>query len=353
MDDTLKYAEVFNALIAHELKGVGYNALMNKGVEALSALISDHEINQKYGATGKKHVIRWVEQFEPSEQLFVLLYTSLILNKRETYLTKKKYKAAIERYILSMDTQVLQNTVFLDLQRPGLSQDHALNIMNSIVPINRGLNGGSHFVYFDDVAGTGGTTVRELTDWINGRFEPNNCELSIVYLCGYTYGCFDVHNKVFNVIQDSGKNIRLTYPNCVDMAYENRKTYSAESDVLWPTRELLQSSSISLGAARENFIKGYIFKHEALRNWYESIMLKKGLDIINRYNTGHEWLRPLGFSSFYGAGFGGIAMTYRNCPNNTPLPFWFGPRVLDMIPRYDHSDPNQNDWYPLFIREKY
>ena len=53
-----------------------------------------------------------------------------------------------------------------------------------------------------------------------------------------------------------------------------------------------------------------------------------------------KW-KPLGISSFPGFGFGALLFSYRNCPNNTPLAFWWG-------------DWNGNStWYPLFQRKTY
>jgi hypothetical protein len=41
----------------------------------------------------------------------------------------------------------------------------------------------------------------------------------------------------------------------------------------------------------------------------------------------------LGFTGLRTLGFGSVIVTFRNCPNTCPLPFWAG-------------DP----WYPLFPR---
>lgn len=32
-------------------------------------------------------------------------------------------------------------------------------------------------------------------------------------------------------------------------------------------------------------------------------------------------MKPLGYKTYRGLGFGGTIFTYRNCPNNTPLVF--------------------------------
>ena len=48
----------------------------------------------------------------------------------------------------------------------------------------------------------------------------------------------------------------------------------------------------------------------------------------------NENQRPLGNMVLKSLGFGSMIVTFRNCPNNTPLAFWAG-------------DP----WYPLFPRK--
>lgn len=48
----------------------------------------------------------------------------------------------------------------------------------------------------------------------------------------------------------------------------------------------------------------------------------------------NEYQRPLGNMVLETLGFGSMLVTFRNCPNNSPLALWAG-------------DP----WYPLFPRK--
>jgi hypothetical protein len=63
-------------------------------------------------------------------------------------------------------------------------------------------------------------------------------------------------------------------------------------------------------------------------------MLAKGCYIRTVAPRLPKYARPLGDMVLETLGFGSTFVTYRNCPNNTPLAFWAG-------------DP----WYPLFARK--
>jgi len=67
---------------------------------------------------------------------------------------------------------------------------------------------------------------------------------------------------------------------------------------------------------------------------------------LQHSRTPSEVLKPLGFTKFDGLGFGGTTFTYRNCPNNAPLAFWWGDYEPTGVPALDC-------WYPLMKRIGY
>lgn len=84
------------------------------------------------------------------------------------------------------------------------------------------------------------------------------------------------------------------------------------------------------------------FMSEANRVIYETEMIKAGIKIIGFCQNPNPIMKPLGYSWFgYGAGF--TAFTHRNCPNTTPLAFWWG------NPKESSSHPF-SQWYPLMQR---
>jgi hypothetical protein len=87
-----------------------------------------------------------------------------------------------------------------------------------------------------------------------------------------------------------------------------------------------------------------IFSSETNRQILEEEFTLAGIKINNAMSddlSKRKYWKPLGVSSFSGLGFGALVFSYRNCPNNTPLAFWWG-------------DWNEgNIWYPLFQRKTY
>ena len=81
-----------------------------------------------------------------------------------------------------------------------------------------------------------------------------------------------------------------------------------------------------------------LFTSAENRNRFESIMLKKGIYILNYSNVRINNIRALGFSlpSQKNFGFGTLCFTWRNIANNTPLVFWYA----------------TVGFYPLFVKNQ-
>ena len=77
----------------------------------------------------------------------------------------------------------------------------------------------------------------------------------------------------------------------------------------------------------------------------ERELLLAGMHIRSLSQNPSPALRPLGFGPF-GLGFGSTIVTYRNCPNNTPLALWWGD------PQAEPAHPFAR-WYPLVQRRTY
>ena len=85
----------------------------------------------------------------------------------------------------------------------------------------------------------------------------------------------------------------------------------------------------------EHPIKEEFYSSPEARERYESIILKKGIEIIDSIeNLKAQSLRPLGMTppGYKTLGTGSHFFTWRNISNTCPLVFWWG----------------SNGWYPLF-----
>lgn len=94
-----------------------------------------------------------------------------------------------------------------------------------------------------------------------------------------------------------------------------------------------------------NGVKNKIFSNTR-REAYERIMFKYGLKIMGFFSKNSGVVKPLGYSTFRGFGFGSTVFSFRNCPNNNPLVFWWGD------PTASQSHPFSR-WYPLLQRKAY
>lgn len=135
---------------------------------------------------------------------------------------------------------------------------------------------------------------------------------------------------------------------------ENRKSYKNSSDVLWPC-VLPEHDLVSAYIARDTKFPfeprqsgryaSNFFSSEAGRQLLETQFLLAGLKIISFCQSPNPIMKPLGFGPF-GLGFGSTIVTYRNCPNNSPLALWWGD------PQKSPKNP-LGRWYPLVQRKTY
>src|SRR5262249_23568304 len=127
------------------------------------------------------------------------------------------------------------------------------------------------------------------------------------------------------------------------LAIEDRKSEINNSDVLRPT-QLPEIEGVKAYAAslkypvvlRKPGNRGghEFFSSDEGRQVLEQELLTAGVSIRERCPYLNDYQRPLGNMVLDSLGFGSTLVTFRNCPNNTPLAFWAG-------------DP----WYPLFPRK--
>lgn len=141
----------------------------------------------------------------------------------------------------------------------------------------------------------------------------------------------------------SGKQFDVRFHRFDGFAFENRRTYREQSNVLWPTADIYDDGNFCprLPGGRAS----HPFATEQGRQILEREFLNAGLHIQSFANNPSPRLKPLGFYRFQ-PGFGSLFVTYRNCPNNCPLALWYGD------PSYGPNHP-LGRWYPLLSRKTY
>ena len=306
------------------------------------------------------HVAKWVRQFPKGVQRPILREVEHAL--RETYISRE---IAIEflnglistRELVGVDAAAFWRTVnFLDCQQYGTSQKDMLDLLGARLEAIHGVAIGEcgsksgPFVYLDDVIFTGGRAGEDLENWIRCEAPPK-AALHVIVFALHRFGEYKVSERLREAAADADKEVEIKFWRF--RTVENRLARKNNSEVLWPI-ELPDDAQVNAYASEETRFPwvprepgGRLgpFSSEQGRQLLEREFLIAGVKIRLGHEDPSTSLRPLGFSPF-GLGFGSMTVTFRNCPNNTPLALWWG--------NIDASGPaNFNNWYPLFPRKTY
>ncbi len=289
-------------------------------LESIAATITDYRADDLPAPT-PAHVETWINQFDAGVQLPILSEIDHVL--KNTYFSLQKVAHFLKVVLKSeklagADPGAFWRSVrFLDIH---------------------GEESGA-FVYLDDVVFTGNRVLHDLADWIQSD-APAAATVHVVSMALHTGGVHYARGKIAEVARTYGKSIAVQFWSAVTL--EDRKTRTYMSDVLRPVSISEAPEVMEYVAAMKykpelriagDVGRNKIFSSEAGRHVLEQEFLKAGVNIrqscpnlgITQRPLGHSWLETLGFGS--------LIVTFRNCPNNTPLALWVG-------------DP----WHPLFPR---
>jgi hypothetical protein len=270
----------------------------------------------------------------------------------KTYLTKiaiRKFLATVinSKNIAGDDPCAFWKGVkFLDLQMVGNSQRDILVLLDVEMRRSCGLSLADcgdkphTYVYLDDALYSGGRIKSDLIAWIKS-VAPQEAKIAVITIALHQLGEYFASKDIAKAATDTGKKIAVTWWRSITV--EDRKAYTANSDVLRPTvipaDADVQAYVANLGVTPvlrtgSNVGPLALFSSDASRSLLEQEFLKVGVQVRKKCTHLNEYMRPLGCSLMKTTGFGSTIVTYRNCANNTPLVFWAG-------------DP----WYPLFPRK--
>lgn len=318
-------------------------------LQSIATTIADYRAGE-LAAPSPQHVDKWVSQFPKAVQEPILAEMDHILLK--TYITKKNVKQFLSMVVKSekiagaAPAEFWRNVKFLNIQGAGNSQREMLEIFDEKLQEHCGLKISAcgkvptAFVYLDDVVFTGGRVRSDLTNWINAG-APSDTTVHIITMGLHTGGNWYANKELQTVAKAAGKKIKLMWWRSVEI--EDKKTNTDTSDVLRPTvipnDALTQAYIAGLGYAPVLRKPGNVgamgfFSSEQGRSLIEQEFLKIGAYIRSIAPNLGIYQRPLGNMVLKTPGFGSMMVTFRNCPNNTPLALWVGA-----------------PWYPLFARK--
>ncbi|MBS1852907.1 MAG: hypothetical protein JST79_18540 [Acidobacteria bacterium] len=316
----------------------------------LLAVISDY-----WSKPTVERIEHWLEQFDSEVRLPVVTELVHILSK--SYLSAKKTEDFLKglisnpKLVGSDRASFWKNANFFNAQQGGQSQRELLALFDALLKseVGFGLEAcGSKdgpIIYLDDLLLSGNRLVNDLRPWIPGE-APKDCELHAIFMGIHSGGSFYANKAVSEIATKAEKKLKLNLWRV--LPFENFSNSGAAADVYRlrklpddePTtryiQEHVQGEPALLRPEKESN-KSKFFSSEEKRNFLEQTFWATGLHIREIAGNLKETHRPLGYTSANSVnklGFGAIAVTYRNCPNNCPLAYWVG-------------DP----WFPLFERK--
>jgi len=316
-------------------------------LESIAEQIADYREGEVPRPT-PDHVERWIGQFPDDVQDAMLAELHHVFNK--TYFSRKNFDSFLrslaknKKFAGDDPASFWSNAHLLDVQQGGSSQREMLAMFREVIKQEYGADGDGDgpYVYIDDAIFSGTRVKCDLTDWIR-QHAPAKAEVRVVVAALHTGGRYYATTELNKAIQETGKQIEIGWWSCISP--ENRRNCCYSSDVLWPT-VIPDDEKVAAYVEYLN-TQGYppvlrnagsigtteFFSSDKQRILLEQQFLIAGARIREMATNMPPSLRPLGFTGLRTLGFGSVIVTFRNCPNTCPLPFWAG-------------DP----WYPLFPR---
>ena len=294
------------------------------------------------------HVDRWIRQFDADVQVPMLRELDRVFKR--TYVSRVMALELFGQVVDHFPCEFWRMAHILDIQEQGSSQSEIRELVGTLLKQKCGPDvdftgtSGGDYIYLDDAIFTGERVIRDLSMWIR-RHGPVQARVRIMTIAIHEYAKYQISqgDRVFNEVL-SQSQIDKRIGSFQRFAFENRRTYRNQSDVLWPVAEVYDSESFEPRIPLRQVSR--LFSSEQGRQLLEREFLETGQRIRGFANDPSPRLKPLGFSPFE-PGFGSLFVTYRNCPNNCPLALWYGDPSS-----YPESHP-LGRWYPLFPRKTY
>ncbi|WP_373813288.1 hypothetical protein, partial [Neisseria dentiae] len=175
-------------------------------------------------------------------------------------------------------------------------------------------------------------------------------KIYIITLGWFSYGEYQLNKRLEKLAKNMGRKISFKIACYKKYKLYNNPNDFNKADVFtvhqnipknikeYFTERLIGNQHLPI---RERNQSEIAFKGFAYRDKFEEILIRYGIKILGMCNQSS--LKPLGFSSFQ-PGFGATVFTYRNCPNNAPLVYWWGSLT---------ETNTALQWYPLLPRTTY
>lgn len=336
-------------------------------LKEIADTISDYRLSD-LDPPSSSHVDQWVSQFDGNLHLPILREMGHVL--KHTYFSRDRTLQYLERLLTSNKVagnnprKFWQCANFLDIQKGGASQTEMIALFDSLLRRKWGFCSGENegnsnvFIYLDDAIFSGGRSNTDISDWVTNQ-APEEAELHVIVIALHQSSYFN-RNRLAQSIAKSDKQIQINWWRSIIL--EDRKAHADNSDVLRPAA-IPQESSVqeyAKGLRYEPHLRNPgkvgslgIFSSEDGRHLIEQEFLKAGVKIRELCPALNRYQRPLGNSVLETLGFGSMVVTFRNCPNNSPLALWAGDPWYPLFPRVTNSDTSISNFMAMLEEIKF
>lgn len=333
---------------------------MEKTIIQLAGILKDYRSEERLNPT-PQIIKKWISQFTLENQQIILEEMVHIFSKM--YVSEEE----VDRFLLGLVTNekltnnnpklFWSNVSLLNIQKDGQSQDIMVEKFKKLLlqqlKIDVAINdySKSHYIYLDDFLFSGMKLRTDLTTFMQNA--PYNSKIDTIYIGYFTSGKYYVKDVWLK--NNNSKNIDIIIWRLIEL--ENKNNCQNSSDILLPTNDILNYDIVNQYLQKQerhtirdinqrpnyHCVGNNIFSSEENRIIIEREFTLAGLKINSSIHDERKKLywKPLGITSLKGLGFGAIVLTYRNCPNNTPLALWWGDWDNNVV------------WTPLFQRKTY
>jgi len=317
-----------------------------------------------------EHIKSWINQFDEGDREFLLSELLHILPK--SYLSKdntldiigKEFEVYRKNFGYDTIADFLNETKFLKCQPAHKSQNVLLDLTNDILNTNYGISLDDcgkgnirNWMYIDDVLASGKTfkedILEEIENFGKDKFKESGIRIISTFYILHSWGAknvtfsleqqlkYKVDLHLYRVSEIDNNPYIHTYYHPLPKFNHVYPKECAEGQEFLVFIEDAFERNYDMTNEKFAFRNPDYPKNEEFysspenRDRYESIVLSKGVEIINRIeNLQARSLRPLGMTppGWKTLGTGSHFFTWRNISNTCPLIFWWG----------------ANDWQPLF-----
>lgn len=321
------------------------------------------------------HVLAWISQFDEGDQEFILT-EFLHLLKQDIYVSKSKAKQILLDFVNKCSAHFgynnieifLRDTVFLNLQPKGKSQDLLLALLDEVLQENYKVSlsisatiSQKQIIYLDDVLATGKTFRVNMKSYFTendnlAKLKEKKIKFLAYFLCVHSWGLNNVRYSLKKDMNDDLFMNKASFKVAGKFIIENNITEIGQKlNLLYPrdNNDKLDEYLESLNFIKNDKSRAYrklgqpkdevFFSSPDNRDRFETILILKGIEIINLIKdlgkrNNH---RPLGMSSptYKTFGTGTMFFTWTNISNACPIVLW-----------WDNPAHNWTGLFPLYKR---